>query len=64
MELARENNLIVIDDSAETILGSYKGSFAGNHADVAVYSFENKKHMTSGGEGGMIITSDEELAAK
>ena len=64
MELARENNLIVIDDSAETILGSYKGSFAGNHADVAVYSFENKKHMTSGGEGGMIITSDEELATK
>ena len=64
MKLAQENDLIVIDDSAETILGTYKGKFAGYHSDAAVYSFENKKHMTSGGEGGMIITSNETYAVK
>jgi len=64
MDFAKERGIIVIDDSAETILGSYQGKFAGTHADIAVYSFENKKHMTSGGEGGMVITSNEKLAEK
>ena len=64
MKFAREKNIKVIDDSAETILGIYKNKFAGTHADIAVYSFENKKHMTSGGEGGMVITSNEDLAIK
>jgi len=64
MNLAKKYNLIVIDDSAETLCGEYNGNFAGTHADMAVYSFENKKHMSSGSEGGMIITNSEELAIK
>lgn len=64
MALAKEKGLIVIDDSAETICGNYKGKFAGTHADIGVYSFENKKHMSSGSEGGMIITSNKNLAIK
>ncbi len=64
MKFAKEKNIKVIDDSAETIMGFYKNKFAGTHADIAVYSFENKKHMTSGGEGGMVITSDSDLATK
>lgn len=64
MKIAKEKNLYVIDDCAETICGIYKNKFAGSVADVAVFSFENKKHMSSGGEGGMIITNNEELAIK
>lgn len=64
MKFARKNNIKVIDDSAETMMGLYKDKFAGTHADIAVYSFENKKHMTSGGEGGMVITSNKDLATK
>ena len=64
MKFALENSIKVIDDSAETIMGIYKNKFAGSHADIAVYSFENKKHMTSGGEGGMVITSNKDLAVK
>lgn len=64
MSLAAKHGLIVIDDSAEVICGSYKNQFAGRHADMAVYSFENKKHMSSGSEGGMIITDNEELAER
>ena len=64
MKLAKKHNLIVIDDSAETITGHHKGKFPGTHADMAVYSFDNKKHMTSGSEGGMVITSNADLAQK
>jgi perosamine synthetase len=64
MVLAKKHNLIVIDDSAETITGKHKGKFPGMYADMAVYSFENKKHMSSGSEGGMVITSNPKLAEK
>ena len=62
MELAKKKNLVVIDDSAETMVSKYKGKFAGTHADIGVYSFEKTKHMTSGSEGGMIVTNNEKLA--
>lgn len=64
MGLAAKHNLVVIDDSAETLMTRYKDGFAGTHADIAVYSFEKSKHMTSGSEGGMMITSDENLAVR
>ena len=62
MELAKKHNITVIDDSAETMVSKYKGKFAGTHAHIGVYSFEKSKHMTSGSEGGMIVTNDENLA--
>lgn len=62
LEIARKNNLIVIDDSAETLMSKYKDGIAGSHAHFGVYSFEKSKHITSGSEGGMIVTSDEQLA--
>lgn len=64
MELAKKHNLIVIDDSAETMMSRYKGEVAATHAHFGVYSFEKSKHMTSGSEGGMIVTNDEQLATK
>lgn len=62
MELARSRGIKVIDDSARTVLGIYKGRLAGTIADLTVFSFEAKKHLTSGGEGGMIVSNDAELA--
>jgi len=62
MEIAARYNLIVIDDSAETLMGKYKGKVAGTQAHIGVFSFEKSKHITSGNEGGMIVTSDERLA--
>jgi perosamine synthetase len=64
MKLAQKYNLMVIDDSAETLMTRYKNKIAGTHADIGVYSFEKSKHMTSGSEGGMVITNDEYLATK
>ena len=62
MAIAKKHNLVVIDDSAETLLSRYKGQIAGTHAHFGVFSFEKSKHITSGSEGGMIVTSDEKLA--
>jgi len=62
MDLAEKHNLVVIEDSAQTMLGKYKGSVAGTTGHIGVFSFENKKHMTCGSEGGMIVTNDEKLA--
>ena len=64
MALAKKYDLVVIDDSAETLMSRYKGGVAGALADIGVYSFEKSKHITSGSEGGMIVTSNEELAVR
>ena len=61
LKIAKENNLIVIDDSAQNILGEYKGRVAGTLGDISVLSFENKKHITSGSEGGMLLTDNEDV---
>ena len=62
--LAKEKGIIVIDDSAQNILGTYKGRLAGTLADINVFSFENKKHITSGSEGGMLLTDNKEYATR
>ena len=49
-----------IDDCAQA-LGA-KG--IGQDADITCFSFEDKKHITTGSEGGMIMTDNEELATK
>lgn len=64
LKIAKKYNLVVIDDSAETLLSKYRGVIAGTLADMAVFSFEKSKHITSGSEGGMVITNDEDLAVK
>lgn len=63
MEIAREHNLIVIEDSAQCILGSYKGRLAGTIGHLGSFSFETRK-ILSIGEGGMVTTSDEKLAER
>jgi len=63
MELAKKHNLVVIEDNCQNYLGLYKGRLAGTIGDMAVYSLENSKHMSSG-EGGMVITNSEHFAER
>lgn len=60
MEIARQHNLVVIEDSAQCMLGRYKGRLAGTLGHMASFSFENKKHLSSG-EGGIVVTNDERM---
>jgi perosamine synthetase len=61
MKIAKDNNLKVLEDNAECFLGKYKNKLVGEYGDAASYSFQSSKHLTSG-EGGMVITDDEEFA--
>jgi len=61
MELAKEHDLLVIEDNAECFLGKYKGRMVGKLGHAASFSFQSTKHITSG-EGGMVITDDPKLA--
>ncbi|MHC4873200.1 MAG: DegT/DnrJ/EryC1/StrS family aminotransferase [Planctomycetota bacterium] len=61
MSLARKKKLKVIEDCAQCFGGEYKGKKAGTIGDVGCFSFCQSKHFTTGGEGGAVITSDEDL---
>ena len=63
-EICDAHGLALIDDSAETISQKPLEETKDSAPDVRVFSFESKKHMSTGGEGGMITTNDEILAEK
>ena len=62
MAFAKKHNLFVIEDNAEAFGGSYKGKKTGTIGHIAACSFCQNKTFTTGGEGGMVTTDDEELA--
>jgi len=61
---ARRHNLYVIEDNAEAFGGVYKGRKTGTLSHLAGCSFCQNKTFTTGGEGGMVTTDDEDLAWK
>ena len=61
LALAKEYDLIVIEDAAEAIGLDYKGRVCGSFGDVGTFSFYPNKLITTG-EGGMIVTDDERIA--
>lgn len=63
LPLCRKHGLALIEDNAECFLGTYKGKLVGEFGDFASFSFQASKHLTCG-EGGMLVTNDEELADK
>jgi perosamine synthetase len=60
VNVAKENNLFLIEDCAEAIGSKYKGKYVGTFGDVATFSFYGNKTITTG-EGGMVVTNDETL---
>ena len=62
MAFAKKHNLFVIEDNAEAFGGWYKGKKTGTIGDMAACSFCQNKTFTTGGEGGMVTTDDEDLA--
>ena len=62
MDFAKAQDLYVIEDNAEAFGGSYKGRKTGTIGHIAACSFCQNKTFTTGGEGGMVTTDDEDLA--
>jgi len=59
MDLAREKNLKVIEDCAQAHGAEYKGKKVGSLGHAAAFSFCTDKIISSGGEGGMLLTQDQ-----
>ena len=62
LEIAEEKNIIIIEDAAQAHGAIYKGRKVGSWGHIAIFSFYPVKNMTVGGDGGMLVTNDEEVA--
>jgi perosamine synthetase len=63
MSIAKEHNLKVIEDAAPSMGSLYKGQRTGTFGDVACFSFQGAKIAVSG-EGGVLVTNNEEIYRK
>jgi len=61
MEVAKDNNLWVIEDNCDAFGSKYNGKYTGTFGHVSTISFYPAHHITTG-EGGAIITDDDNLA--
>ncbi len=61
-EIAKKHNLMVIEDACQAIGGKYKGRKIGTLGDVACFSFFPTKNLGCAGDGGMIVTDNDEIA--
>lgn len=62
-EIARKNNLFVIEDAAQGIMSSYKGQALGTFGDFGCYSFHETKNYSMG-EGGAILIKEDKYSEK
>jgi perosamine synthetase len=62
LDIAKRHSLLLIEDAAEMIGQTYKGRPCGSFGDLSTFSFYPNKHVTTG-EGGMIVTDDDNLAS-
>lgn len=63
MAIAREHNLIVIEDASQAPGAKYNDRYVGTWADIGVFSFNYHKHIHTG-EGGMCVTNNPRLAER
>ncbi|NTW83789.1 MAG: DegT/DnrJ/EryC1/StrS aminotransferase family protein [Chlorobiaceae bacterium] len=61
MQLAKKHGLFVVEDCAQAHGARYRGRSVGSIGDVAAWSFCQDKIMTTGGEGGIVTTNDQDL---
>ncbi|MGB8833088.1 MAG: DegT/DnrJ/EryC1/StrS aminotransferase family protein [Candidatus Sulfotelmatobacter sp.] len=61
LDLASKLNLYVIEDCAQAQGAAYKGRSVGSIGHAAAFSFCQDKIMTTGGEGGMLVTNNSDL---
>lgn len=64
MEIAARHDLKVIEDAAQAIGSEYQGKKAGSIGHASTFSFFPTKNLGAYGDGGMIVTNDEDLASQ
>lgn len=64
MAIARKHNLTVIEDAAQALGSKFRGRFAGTFGAAAAFSFYPAKILGCMGDGGAVVTDDEEIAGR
>jgi len=64
LALAKERGLRVVEDCAQCVGARYKGRMTGSMGDIGAFSFCQDKIVTTGGEGGMLVTDSHALWEK
>ncbi len=64
LELARRYGLKIVEDAAQAHGARYKERMVGSLSDIACFSFYPSKNLGAYGDGGAIVTKDDELALK
>ena len=62
LEISREHGFAVVEDACQAHGAEYYGTKVGSIGDVGCFSFYPAKNMTVCGDGGMVVTNDEEIA--
>jgi len=62
LEAARRHGLSVVEDCAQSVGGEFHGKKAGTLGDAGCFSFSEGKHVSTGGEGGMVVTDSDTAA--
>ena len=63
IDMAKKNNLVLIEDAAESLGAKVSGTKVGSKADCAIFSFCGNKVITTG-EGGAVVTNSKEVYEK
>ena len=64
LQIAKENNLFVVEDVAQATGAKFKGKYLGSLGSVGAFSFYPTKNLSCAGDGGLITTNDDDLAQK
>jgi dTDP-4-amino-4,6-dideoxygalactose transaminase len=64
MGIAHRHELVVVEDSCQSLGAQYKGKFAGTFGAAGAFSFYPAKTLGSFGDGGALVTNDDDIAAK
>ena len=62
INLAKKNNLLVIEDAAQALGANINNQMAGTFGDFGVFSFHSHKNITTLGEGGMLVVKNQKVA--
>lgn len=63
LDVARQKNIVVIEDCAQAHLATYKGQYVGGLGDAGTFSFYPGKNLGAFGDAGLVTTNNDETAS-